>query len=181
MASIHSNGVLVEDSPPFFLLSARPTNTNWRDSIRIGGESPCPQRGFIGPRCGVVRQRAASLDLLHVRLIAGSTLAPTDRSNGSLWEMMLLLCFRGLHHHLHPCKHAPPFFFFKTYSCTLSASALQEFRGSLHKRHISSIPTEFTNVFHSNSSVFLSFYQGSCLQHFYLGLYVLCIVHYYRE
>lgn len=113
MASIHSNGVLVEDSPPFFLLSARPTNTNWRDSIRIGGESPRPQRGFIGPRCGVVRQRAASLDLLHVRLIAGSTLAPTDRSNGSLWEMMLLLCFRGLHHHLHPCKHAPPFFFLR--------------------------------------------------------------------
>lgn len=37
-------------------------------------------------------------------------LAPTDRSNGRLWEMMLLLCFRGLPHYLHPCNHAPPFF-----------------------------------------------------------------------
>lgn len=110
MASIHSNGVLVEDSPPFFLLSALATNTNWRDSIRIGGERPRPQRGSIGPRCGV-RQRAAPLDVLHVRLIAGSILAPTDRSNGSLWEMMLLLCFRGPHHYLRPCNHAPPFFF----------------------------------------------------------------------
>ena len=90
------------------VLPARPTNTYWTDSIRIqGGEVP----PTAGPDWPASRRRASASPRhwtaprvrLHRR-------APTDRSNGRRWEMMLLLCFqRGLRHYLHPCTlHAPP-------------------------------------------------------------------------
>lgn len=96
---------------PLFLFSpARLTVTNWTDSISLRGRRPAHRGALIGPRRGVVRQRAAPLVPLRACLVAASVLAPTDLSNGRLKEMMLLLCFGEV---LHPCYHAPPFFFFQ--------------------------------------------------------------------
>ena len=105
--------VCMEDlTPPtqqLFLLSQLvQLNTYWTDSIRIqGGEGP----PTAGPDWPASRRRAsASPRHWTAPLVRHHPRAPTDHSNGRLWEKMLLLCFqRGLRHYLHPCKrHAPP-------------------------------------------------------------------------
>lgn len=108
--------------------SARPTkykldrfNQNTRGKTRL-------QRDYIGQRFGVVRQRAAPLDLQPACLVAASILSPTDRSNGRIQERMLLLCFREVHLIIcAPITGAPPFFLRHTASYSTRCKDLTGF------------------------------------------------------